>query len=343
MAKRNLIAIDLAKSSFHVVVEDHHGKVLTNKSTTIRQLQKFLTRQPASVVAMEACGSAHHWCWYAEDLGHQVILLPAFHVAPHRQGHKTDQTDAFAILAAAKRSDRKEAVKKTPEQLELHTFLQVRESYVDQKRRLSNAIRSHLFEFGVRIPRGYRYLREHLYAVLEDADNGLPDRLRRLVQRLYLSFVHTSVQLNELDQELRQIVKQCEPCQRLSHLEGVGPVNAVALYTRIGDGHAFKNGREASALHGVTPQQHSTGGVTNIGHIRKRHVDKQMRAWLIQGALSVINHRKRAKRPADSKKMRWLDELVARRGERIAAVALVNKNIRTAWAMLSHREDYVLI
>ena len=37
----------------------------------------------------------------------------------------------------------------------------------------------------------------------------------------------------------------------------------------------------------------------------------------------------------------WLKNLIHRRGENIAAVALVNKNIRTAWAMLSRGEEYV--
>lgn len=342
MYKRNLIAIDLAKNSFHVVVEQN-GIIIKNQSMTRQQLQKYLARQQPSTVAMEACGSAHYWCWVAQAHGHDTTLLPAFYVAPFRQGHKTDETDGHAVLAAAKRPDRKEAVKKTPEQLELHTFLKIRESYVDQKRALSNAIRGHLFEFGMCIPKSYKQLRENLYVILEDAENDLPHRLRATIERLYLTFVHVSEQLEELDRELQQILKDCEPCRRLTALEGIGPVNAVALYTRIGDGSAFKNGREASALHGVTPQQHSTGGIANIGHIRKKHVDKPMRAALIQGSLSVICHRKRSKTPVNNKKMRWLDELVKRRGERAAAVALANKNIRTAWAMLNRGENYVSV
>jgi transposase len=340
MSKPNTIAIDLAKSSFHVVAQNPVGEIIVDRAMSVNQRKKFLVRQPASTGAMEACGSAHYWCWTAEEQGHQVILLPAFHVAPFRQGHKTDQTDAFAVLAAAQRAERKEAVKKTPEQLELQALLKIRDSYVDQKRRLSNAIRGHLFEFGIRIPKGYKQLREHLYAELEDAENGVPDRLRALLHRLYTSFSHASEHVAELDRELVQVTKHCEPCRRLQSLEGIGPVNAIALYTRIGDGSAFKNGREASALHGVTPQQHSTGGVANIGHIRKRHVDKQLRANLIQGALAAINIRKKATKSV-SAKLRWLDQLIERRGARVAAVALVNKNIRTAWAMLSRNEEYV--
>jgi len=97
----------------------------------------------------------------------------------------------------------------------------------------------------------------------------------------------------------------------LRQLEGVGPVCAVLLYVRIGDGSAFKNGREASALVGVTPQQYSTAGVANLGHIRKQGVDKHARALLLQGAKSVIH----AKRDPETKKDCWLRQLIGPRGE----------------------------
>ncbi len=337
MSKRNLIALDLAKSSIQVAVEDlHKHKILKNKAMTPKALKKFLMNQPPATIAMEACSTAHYWCWFAENLDHEVILLPPTHVAPYRQGHKTDRTDALAILEAAKRPDRKEAVKKTAEQLELQILLDVRERYVDQKRRLSNAIRGFLLEFGMPIPQGYTSLKKHLIPILEDAENGLPYRLRDLIHRQYQTFLFVETQQMELDQELKQVIKEVEPCRRLTKLEGVGPVAAVTLYARMGDGRAFKNGREAAAWIGVTPQQYSTGGVANIGHIRKRHVDKQTRAMLLQGAKSVVYKRK----PPTTAKARWLQDLIHRRGEGIAAVALVNKNIRTAWAMLTRGEEY---
>ena len=95
-----------------------------------------------------------------------------------------------------------------------------------------------------------------------------------------------------MNKELTKLVKSIPNCQRLCQLEGVGPVVALLLYTHIGDGSAFKNGRQASALIGVTPQQHSTGGIAHIGHIRKRHVDKQVRAILLQGAKAVVHSKK---------------------------------------------------
>ena len=43
-------------------------------------------------------------------------------------------------------------------------------------------------------------------------------------------------------------------------LEGVAEVCAGLLYSSIGDGKQFKNGREASVFVGLTPKQQSSGG-----------------------------------------------------------------------------------
>jgi transposase len=338
MKHRNLIALDLAKSNIQVAVEDLQlRKITKNCSMTVNKTREFLLNQPLSTIAMEACSTAHHWTWFLEGFGHQVILLPPVHVAAYRQGHKTDANDDLAILEAAKRPNRKEAVKKTPEQLELQTLLAVRGTFVDLKRRLASQIRGHLLEFGVRIPVGYAALKRHLMALLEDAENDLPPRLRDVIDRLYQSFLAAEIQQKELDQELRQVVKEVDPCRRLMALEGFGPVASIKVYTQIGDGSAFKNGREVSALMGSTPQQYSTGGVANIGHIRKRGVDKETRAMLLQGARAVVY----GSNLQATAKGRWLQGIIDRRGEGIAIVALLNKNLRTAWAMLSRGEEYV--
>jgi transposase len=57
---------------------------------------------------------------------------------------------------------------------------------------------------------------------------------------------------------------------------------------------------------------------------------------LIQGARAYINKVKEPK----SAKDKWLMALVDRAGYGKASVALANKNVRTAWAMLTQGTEY---
>ena len=63
-----------------------------------------------------------------------------------------------------------------------------------------------------------------------------------------------------------------------------------------------------------------------------------LRSQLITGAMAVVAQV--TKRTAATRKEVWIQQLVARRGKKIAAVALANKNVRTAFAMLTQGTEY---
>ncbi len=123
-------------------------------------------------------------------------------------------------------------------------------------------------------------------------------------------------------------------------LEGVGVLNAVNLYIALGGSEigVFKKGKDAAACIGLTPIQYSSGGKTQIGSIGKYVKNTMLRSLLITGAMSVINQVIR--REPKTKKEQWLQSLVERRGKRCAAVALANKTVRTAFALLTQGTEY---
>jgi transposase len=51
----------------------------------------------------------------------------------------------------------------------------------------------------------------------------------------------------------------------------------------------FSKGKEASACIGLTPLQHSSGGVTKLGHIRKSARSNMLRSQLITGAMTAAS------------------------------------------------------
>lgn len=332
------IAIDLAKNVFQVCLFDPRGKVLSNKSMRRKALAMLLAKQAPALVAMEACGGAHHWARKARALGHRAMIIPPAQVSPYRQGQKTDGNDALAIGIASGQAKLKTVGVKSLDQQSVQCDKRVQEHLSDQRTATGNLLRALVAEFGVVIPKGHAALRRELPLILEDADNGLPLAMRESLSVAWQQWQDLHTALGRAEALLEQRLRMLEPCRRLSTLEGVGVKNAIGLYVRIGSGEQFKNGREAAACTGLTPKQSSSGGKVRMGSIGRFKGDQRLRSSLIVGARAAVNSL--VKRPAKNTKERWLKALIERRGPSRAAVALANKNVRTAWAMLRHNTEY---
>ncbi len=127
-----------------------------------------------------------------------------------------------------------------------------------------------------------------------------------------------------LEKAKNSIVRQVKSCKQLIALGGVAEVCAGMLYSSIGNGKQFKNGREASAFVGLTPKQYSSGGKVFMMDIDKKGGIKELRAALYQGAISIVTHL-----PDEPKtvKQAWLIQLVKRVGIKRTCIALANKTV----------------
>jgi transposase len=336
MNKLNVIGVDLAKNVIQVSVLSPSNRELRNRALTRRKFAEFLGNQRPCLVAFEACATSHYWARVAQRLGHQVKILPAKAVFPFRQGHKTDENDALAVAEAARRPNVKLAPLKTVEQQGMQAVQRSRELLVHERVSLSNHLRGLLMEFGIVIPQGFASLYRLLPEILEDGENELPDLYRPTLNLLYGRLCDLRNDLDQLNGEIETLVRQNPLCRRLLALEGVGPISSVLLYATLGTGEAFANGRQFAAYLGLTPKQFSSGGKVNLVGISKRVANKRLRAVLIQGARAYVYHMKEPK----TTKNRWLWAIIERSGKCKAAVALANKNVRTAWAMLTQNTEY---
>jgi transposase len=61
---------------------------------------------------------------------------------------------------------------------------------------------------------------------LEDADNGLSERFRRLLNGLWRDLRGLDERVAELDEEINAIAEEDPAAQRLQQLRGVGPIMA---------------------------------------------------------------------------------------------------------------------
>jgi transposase len=83
-----VFGIDLAKNIFQVCATDRTGKCLFNKSFSREKLKVFIKKQQPCTIAMEACGSAHHWARLFQQYGHDIKLMSPQFVKPYVKSNK---------------------------------------------------------------------------------------------------------------------------------------------------------------------------------------------------------------------------------------------------------------
>ena len=154
MEKVSIIGLDLAKRRFQVHGARADGGVAFRKTLSRDKVLAFLAERPRCVVAMEACGSAHHWGRAIGALGHEVRLIAPVYVKPFVRRQKNDAADAEAICEAAIRPTMRFVAVKTEEQQARAMLFRTRDLLVRQRTQLINALRGHLAEHGVVVPTG---------------------------------------------------------------------------------------------------------------------------------------------------------------------------------------------
>ena len=329
------IGVDLAKNVFQVQGVDADGAVVVRRQLRRRQVLAFFRKQPPCLVGMEACATAHHWAREIAALGHEVKLMPPRYVKPYVKRNKNDAADAEAICEAATRPTMRFVAVKTMEQQSVLMLHRTRELLVRQRTMLVNAMRAHMAEFGVVARTGLPQVKELLAVIADEADERIPPLARTCLAGLARQLLSLEREITTTEQRIHAWHRATEVSQRLATIPGIGPITASALAASIADPHVFRSGRELAAWIGLVPRQTSTGGKQRLGRISKAG-DHYLRWLLVAGAMTVIRHGRRtnfAKRP-------WLGDLVARKPTKLAAVALANKNARTAWALLANGGTY---
>jgi transposase len=335
--KINRIGVDLAKSVFQVHGVDRHGRVVwkrqLRRSNWLEVLEGKL--EPGCEIGMEACGGAHHWARALQRRGFVVRLIPPQFVKPYVKSQKNDATDAEAICEAMSRPGMRFVGIKTLEQHDIQAIHRIRSSLIGQRTAQANQIRGLVAEYGLVAAKQPGPLRKAIPDWLEESDNGLTDRFRTLLHGLWEALLRLDERIGDLDQEIERIANTHPDAKRLKQLRGVGPLIATALVARFGDGRHFNRGRQAAASVGLTPRCHGTGGRNRLMGITKQG-DLYLRSILIHGARSAVStaHRK------EDRLSRWATELRDRSHMNVAAVALANKTVRVAWAMLRNGTDY---
>ncbi|WED20569.1 IS110 family transposase [Vibrio sp. JC009] len=337
MNKNITISIDLAKTVIQVAIINKHGKLSSNQKVSQSKLISMVAKHPKAVICMEACATAHYWGRKFQQAGHQVLLVPAQIAAKYRSGNKNDPNDALAIYEASQRTDIHFVPVKTVEQQDLACLLRLREGYIKQRTQLANRIRGLAMEYGIKFPIGINSLRKQLPFELENAENELTHAARFILNNLKEQLLALDTQIDDATQALTNQAKQNEDCKLLASLPGISWISGSALYARLGNASAYKCGRDASASIGLVPAHTGSGGRNiNLG-ITKRG-DRYLRALVVHGARAVVSHVKDKTDPLSQ----WIRSLLERNHVNKVVIALANKIVRMACAILKSKQPYQL-
>ena len=334
MNEVSIIGVDLAKRVFQVHGAAADGSVVFRKKLSRAQLLPFLARQPASIMAMEACGTAHHGGREAAKLGHEVRLIAPIYVKPYVKRQKNDAADAAAIAEAASRPTMRFVALRSEESQARAMLFRTRDLLVRQRTQTINALRGHLAEFGLVAATGTPHLKS-LQAAVAEPEAALPAAVCELAQ-LYLERIAAlAARIAELDKQLRAAAAEEATARRLMTMPGVGPVTAMAVAVFAPPIEQFRSGRDFGAWLGLVPRQHSTGGKERLGKVSKMG-QRDIRRLLIVGAMAQVRWAVRKGAPEGS----WLARMLAKKDRLLVAIALANRMARGLWAMLTKGEDY---
>jgi transposase len=280
---------------------------------------------PPARVAIESCREA----WHVHDelvaRGHEVLVVDTTRVGKlgiGRHGRKTDRIDAEVLARALESGHIPVAHVLTPQRREMRMQLSVRKALVETRTQYIASVRGLLRAKGQRLPGCDAGVFVHHWR-----EATLGEEVRKLTAPLIEVLVALEPQLALVEQKIQQL-SDGEPVTRLlMTAPGVGVVVAAAFVSVVDEAKRFTKAHHLESYLGLVPSEDSSGGKRRIGAISKAG-NSYLRALLVQAAWGIL----RLRDDTDPLKA-WGAALAARRGKRVAVVALARRLAGVLWAM----------
>jgi transposase len=232
--KVTTFGLDLAKRLFQVHwVDGVTGEICRRRLKRDEVMEFFAGREP-SVVAMEACGSAHYWARKLAGYGHEVRLILAQFVRPFVKNNKTDAADAQAIWEAAQRPGMKFVAVKSEAQQSVLMLHRMREQLVKMRTMQVNQLRGLLYEFGAELPQGRQRGLERIGRELERLEGVISALVIETIREQLRRIEGFDQDIAEIEKKLAAWKKEDKAVRRLVEIPGVGLLSATAAVARWG-------------------------------------------------------------------------------------------------------------
>ena len=319
-------AIDLHMRYSQIRVIDGDGHIVRDQrvvTTADRLIGSFASHGPMRIL-IEASTESEWVAQALEGAGHVVIIAdPNF--APMygdlQRRVKTDRRDVAALAEANRRGWYRATHRVSAAQRVVRQVLRTRRQLVQMRSGTISLIRSLLRQRGYRVGSGASETVPTRVARL-----ALPDDLVHVLGPLLRTVTALSTELRALDAQLEQQAAADPVVARLRTVPGVGPIVALSVRAFIDDVARFPDAAHVSAALGLVPREDSSAERRQRGHISKAG-PSEVRSLLIQAAWVCWRTCRQGPLRA------WTDQLAARRGKRIAVVALARRLSRILFAI----------
>ena len=329
----NHIGIDLGSRESQLCIRNSSGEIVREGRVRTDALKNILEELPKGRVILETSCESMTIADAAIAAGHEIRVVPATLVRAlgvGARGIKNDVRDARVTSEASCRIDLPSVHIPSPVARERKATCTAREALVKARTLLVNTTRAWLRSQMRSIRAGYpEAFPERVRKALLQQPDGLP----AYVEQLLKTIDTLNEQIGLADEQLRELAKNDETCQRLMTVPGVGPVTAIRFVAAIDDVTRFKDANKLESYLGLTPGENTTGfherrtRMTKAGPARVRHV-------LGQAALAFARCR-----PRDPNVL-WAKKVAERVGKQKATMALARKIARILYALWRDATTY---
>lgn len=326
------VGVDAHSKRCVYVIQNELGKVMGQGkvATTPLGLRSMQARHelPAGTgVALESGTMAFYVARLLTRLGLEPRVVDAHEVRSKalRPNQKSDRRDALELCEGLRRGTYRSHVHVPPEPIErLRETLGRRRHFVRTKVRQVNAVRrllrsAGLHEINHRLHGKLAW--ERLLAAVADTPS-----LHEFCTTHYALWQCAHEQIVVLEASLQE---QQRPFQqtldRLQTVPGVGPIVALTVLAVFSDVRRFPSAKHAASYAGLVAATFDSGERVQHGHITRRG-SSELRAMLCEAAHHA-GYRDNAFSP-------YFRQLCARRGYKMAVVAVAHRLCRVLYAML---------
>ena len=327
-------AIDLHARKTLIRIVDGEGAVILDRTiTTTREgfAQVFGGRAPMRVLL--ETGTESEWVAQAiEAAGHTVIVADpnyALMYGVQVRAVKTDRRDVAALAEACRLGIYRTAHRVSAAQRQVRRQLRVREHLIRMRTQAINLLRAQLRQEGHRLPSG-----ASPSAAARCRRGSLEAGLREALTPVLTLLDALAPLIKACDQDAKTQAAADPVVRRLMTAPGVGAIVGLTYRAVLDEVGRFPDASSSTAFLGLVPKEDSSGTRRRKGAITKRG-PTALRVLLIQAAWVIW--RQRSGRAALHV---WVERLAARRGRRIAVVALARRLARILYAMWRDGCDY---